>query len=260
MTTSIKSIFVILLLSFGCSSATEENHGNTTGNNTTNNGTAQMVILDIDAYDALLTQFVDVNGQVDYTSLKADDASLRTFIASIGASDISAMNNDEKLAFYINAYNAIVLLAVVDQYPTTSVMDIAGFFDTKKHRIAGKMNTLDELENQIIRPTFKEPRIHFALVCAAKSCPPLQQKAYRADTLEATFEEVTTAFIETQTTVDGKNVTTSKLFDWFKDDFIEGAGSVGEFLATYLPAEKATLEANDSVYIFTDYSWALNEQ
>ena len=68
------------------------------------------------------------------------------------------------------------------------------------------------------------------------------------------------AFIETQTTVDGKNVTTSKLFDWFKDDFIEGAGSVGEFLATYLPAEKATLEANDSVYIFTDYSWALNEQ
>lgn len=252
----------MLLLSLGCSSATETNpvsNNNNKTTNTSNNPTVDAK-LDNDSYDALLTKFVDVNGQVDYAGLKDDSQALRTFVSAIGTSDIDAFSTEQQLAFYINAYNALVLLEVIDQYPTESVMNIDNFFDEKKFKVAGKNYSLNTLENDLIRPTFKEPRIHFALVCAAKSCPPLQQKAYRAETLESDFQRVSKAFIEAQTTVDGKNITTSKIFDWFGEDFVESAGSVGQYLAIYLPTEKAALEASDAVFTFSEYSWALNEQ
>ncbi len=269
-----KSLAFIALLSLplGCSSSDTgpsdnsivgSTNGQTNNGKQTNNAgtTNQNTTIDYSPYNGLLASYVDNAGQVDYISLKANDSqALVDFVKDIGDTNLGDFSDDEKLAFYINAYNAIVLNQVVEAFPIDSVMDISGFFDTQTHKVAGEIITLDALENEIIRPTFDEPRVHFSLVCAAKSCPPLQKKAYRAEDLDATLSRVTTSFIVSQTSIVGKVVTTSKIFDWFGEDFVKASGSVGKFLGIYVPADKAILEANDTQFEFSEYNWALNVQ
>lgn len=219
-------------------------------------------IVDNKPFDALLKKYVNKKGMVDYAGLKASDkdkAALDAYVDAIGSAKVSG-GVSTKLAFYINAYNAIVIKSIVDRYPIESVMKVEGFFKSTKHTVAGKSLTLDQLENDIIRKEFSEPRIHFVLVCGAQSCPRLQRRAASGNSLNGLLESAAKEFIPKATKIDGNTVTTSELFNWFKDDFVKAEGSVGKFLAKYLPKHKEVLISDAASFKFSTYSWKLNAQ
>jgi hypothetical protein len=212
--------------------------------------------------DALLRRHVE-RGRVDYDAIKRSDrdrAKLEAYVRSLAKAKVDTLDKQQQLAFYLNAYNALVLRAVVRRRPKLKrVMDVEGFFKQHTYRVAGRELTLDQLENKLIRPRFRDPRIHFALVCAARSCPPLQERAFRGATLERTLERLTRAFINSPRGVrlgQGKP-RISKIFDWYAADFRAAAGSVGKYLARYHARGAASLGATRT-FAFLPYDWALN--
>jgi hypothetical protein len=223
-------------------------------------GAAEPVdVIDHQPFQKILKEHVNKKGMVAYKALKASDAAigLKTYLGAVAAADLKGHKRKAKLAFYINAYNALVVQAILDQLPTSSVMKVDGFFKKTKYVVAGKKLTLDALENKIIRPKFKEPRIHFVLVCGAKSCPRLRRHAMTAKNLNRQLKKAAQEFVPKATQIEGDKVTTSQLFNWFKDDFVAAKGSVGAYLAEYLPEHAETLKSTGSI-AFSHYDWALN--
>jgi hypothetical protein len=214
---------------------------------------------------------------VDYARLKANRAPLDQYIAQLGAvssRQFDGWSRDEQIAYLLNAYNAIVLQQVIDDYPiqrssrpaalvrpANSVWQINGFFSDLKHRVAGRQLTLDQVEHEWLRPKYKEPRIHFALVCAARSCPPLRTAAYRADRLSAQLDDQARAFLNDRqrNRFDSEEAALSEIFKWFAEDF-GGASGLRTFLARYLNPELAAKVKNTSYAIgYVDYDWTLND-
>lgn len=219
-------------------------------------------IIDHKPFDEVLKTYVSKKGMVDYKGLKANEkdfAKFNTYVEAIGNAKVKG-SKKAKLAFYINAYNAHVIKAVIDKLPTKSVMKVDGFFKKTKHNVAGKSMTLDHLENKIIRPKFNDARIHFALVCAAKSCPPLKRKAFTEKNVNKMLEKNTKKFVPKATKVDGNTVTTSQLFNWFADDFKNNEGSVANYLAKYLPEHAELLKSGKAEIKFSHYNWDLNSK
>ena len=213
-------------------------------------------------YQSLLTSHVK-HGRVSYAGIRGDRAArtrLNGYVASLGRASIAKLGREAQLAFFLNAYNALVIKAVVDRMPLSSVMKVKGFFKRFKHRVAGRDVTLDQLENSIIRPRFKEPRIHFALVCAAKSCPPLSSRAFSARSLERHLDGLARAFINGPhgVQVKGGKATISKLFQWYEGDFKAAAGSLGKYLARYDKKNAALLVKGGFSYLH--YNWELNQR
>ena len=218
-------------------------------------------VIDHQPLEDVLQAHVNKKGMVAYKALASSEQAkvLRSYVDAVGKAEPKGHKRKARLAFYINAYNAIVLQSIVDHLPTTSVMKVDGFFKKKKHLVAGKKMTLDELENQLIRKKFKEPRIHFVLVCGAKSCPRLRRKAMTAKNLNRQLARATKEFLPLATKVEGNTVTTSQLFNWFAEDFVAAKGSVGAYLAEYIPEHAEVLKAAKKVE-FSHYDWALNAQ
>jgi hypothetical protein len=139
-------------------------------------------------------------------------------------------------------------------------------FKTWKFRVAGKDRTPDEIEHQILRSKFAEPRIHFAIVCASASCPPLRPEAYVAERLDAQLEAQALAFLQdrSRNVIDPKTKTLrlSAVFDWFREDFEKAAGSVPAFVARYVadPGTQKWLLAGPVKIAYLDYDWTLNAQ
>ena len=214
---------------------------------------------DHSAFDTILRAHVKA-GRVDYSGIKQNSlAALRAYTKAIAEAKLAGLSNKQRLAFYINAYNASVVAAVIDHLPLSSVMKVKGFFDRKQHAIAGKKFTLNQLENKVIRPRFNEARIHFALVCAAKSCPPLQGRAFSAKRLNRDLDRLTRRFIR------GKGVKlsqvgarVSKLFEWYAEDFNKAEGSVAAFLAKYRKEDASKLTAPNLKISYLEYDWSLN--
>ncbi|MFP4599625.1 MAG: DUF547 domain-containing protein [Persicimonas sp.] len=221
-------------------------------------------VVDTDGFGTLLEKYVDANGQVDYAAWhesKKDRARLDAFLDEVAKAKPDTRSKKAQLAFYINAYNAVVLDSVLDKWPVKSVMKEDGFFKKQEHTVADKKLTLDALKHKLIRPRFKEPRIHFVLVCAAKSCPRLRQTPMTEKNLEASLEAAAKEFIPKATKVSGKKVTTSQLFNWFSDDFKAAEGSVEAYLAKYVDGKaKKVLESGEAKVEFSEYDWAINEQ
>ncbi|MEK8022580.1 MAG: DUF547 domain-containing protein [Candidatus Hydrogenedentota bacterium] len=218
-------------------------------------------------YDALLRKYV-VNGRVRYRDWKkapADREALDLYVASFATAPVARMQSNTKLAFYINAYNAITLKSILDAYPIKSIKDIPEVWDRNTWRVGGENVSLNDIEHKIIRPTWKDARVHFALVCAAKGCPPLINRAYNGLVIRQDLIEVTTKFIgdPKRTTIDytKKILSLSRLFDWYKDDFIANEGSLPGFLAKYIsdPAAQSDLRRGVWKVQHLDYDWALNE-
>lgn len=219
-------------------------------------------VVDTKPFAELLEKYVDGRGRVDYAGLKdnaEDKAKLDAFADVVATAKVEG-SDSAKLAFYINAYNATVIKSIVDKYPIESVMKVKGFFKAEKHAIAGQQVTLDALENEIVRKQFAEARIHFVLVCGAKSCPRLQRKVATEKNLEKLLDGAAREFVPKATKVENGTVTTSQLFNWFKDDFVKAEGSVKKYLAKYDPEHAAAILADDSKLAFSDYSWKLNKQ
>jgi hypothetical protein len=219
-------------------------------------------------FDQVLQEHVDEKGRVNYTKLKANPKKLEAYLDLLAFADPEELPYNERLTFWINTYNALVIKGVVNHYPITSVRKVKlfnGFFSRLKFQVANKMYTLNQIEHDIIRIEFVEPRVHFVLVCASSSCPPLWNRAFSAETIEERLETATFNFIRNpeQVRIDRpkRHVYVSKIFKWYDDDFTEGYDGVTDFLTDYLPPEDVEfLESTDVKLRHLDYDWTLNDQ
>lgn len=214
-------------------------------------------------FDAVL-QARARQGGFDYAGATGQDRKrLAAFMANLGDADPSKMTPDEKKAFYINAYNAAAITTVLEKYPTKSILDIDGAFKKVTHRIGGEMLTLDAIENKLREG--KDSRIHFAIVCASRSCPPLAAKAYAPATLAADLDRQGRAFVRdaSKNEIDrGKGrVALSKIFFWNRKEFErDGGGSLVRYVAKFVSdPETASWLAASREPEFLEYDWALNQ-
>ncbi|MHC5024676.1 MAG: VTT domain-containing protein [Planctomycetota bacterium] len=222
---------------------------------------------DHSTFDALLRAHVDDAGRVDYAGLKAQSTRLDQYIASLADAPFDRLGRDEKLALLINAYNAFTLRLILDHQPLESIKDIPASrrWSARRWNVAGNVWSLDQIEHEQIRPRFAEPRIHFALVCAAAGCPVLRQEAYVAARLE---EQLHAQAIYAHThdrwfrfDDEAGVVHLTKLYDWYGGDFRQVAGSELAYAARYVPELKSALDAGRTPRIrWLDYDWSLNGQ
>lgn len=223
---------------------------------------------DHSTFDQLLKKHVSDQGWVDYQGMKRDHESLDAYITSIANAPIEKMGRNERLALLINAYNAFTLRLVLDHDPVHSIKDIPGHkrWDARRWNIGSHTLSLNEIEHQQIRSHFQEPRIHFALVCAAVGCPPLANTAYTADQLETQLDRQA-QFVHNHDRWfrfdpdDPTVVHLTKLYKWYRGDFEQTAESVLNFAARYSPTLKQTLAAGSQPKIqWLKYDWALNRR
>jgi len=216
----------------------------------------------VETYDGLLQKYVTSTGvrYSDWHDDKPDLAALAGVVKAISKEQTSGKSKDEQLAYYINAYNAWILHLILEDYPTKGpggggLFGRTKFFKSENLTVAGEKISFSALENDIIRPTFKEPRIHFALNCASTSCPPLHTKVFRAETLDADLTALTKAFINDNplgVSITGGKAEVSKIFDWYGEDF---TGGVLTYLNKYLTNPIPLSTKID----FQDYLWTLNQ-
>ena len=209
-------------------------------------------------YSRLLAKYVTPAG-VKYADWKAnadDMKALQGVVDAIAAAPAPSGKGQPQLAFYINAYNAWILHEALAKYPTKSVKDtLFTFFTGSRIVVAGEKMSLNKLEKEIIRPKFNEPRVHFALNCASRSCPPLRAEPYDGAKLEAQLDEQTRAYVTSDRGVkaSGDSAQLSKIFDWYKEDF-GGEPGVAAFLAKYRGGKGKFAKTT-----FQEYDWSLNE-
>ncbi|MEM9857019.1 MAG: DUF547 domain-containing protein [Bacteroidota bacterium] len=209
--------------------------------------------------DAFLKKYVD-NGKVHYQKISENISSIEKLYNDIGDMDISSANPQTKKAFYINAYNLVVIYQVAKFYPLKSPLDRSGFFDRVKHNVAGESITLNALEIKKLVLTNKDPRIHFVLACAAVSCPPLASFAYLPGKLDGQLNTRTKLSINNsnwlKVNASAKEASISKIFDWYKKDFtMNGENTVIEFINKY---KNSPIPSSYSV-VHYEYDWSLNE-
>lgn len=215
-------------------------------------------------WDTIVRTYVTAEQRFDYEALMANEAHLEllgSYLDRVAGANLSALPEAERLAFWLNAYNACTVRGVVDHWPTAGVLEVEGFFDSIDYRVAQSELTLNELENERIRAVFAEPRIHFAVNCASVGCPPLRPEAYVGGRLEAQLEAQAGAFVRASTEVDANQmqVRLSQIFEWFGGDF-EAAGGVREFVASRLDEPEATAVRTEGYQIqFVPYDWSLNK-
>ena len=207
-------------------------------------------------WDELLKKHVSEDGKVNYYGFKKDKKELNIYIDSLTTqSEVENFNENEKLAFWINAYNALTVDLILKNYPLKSIKDIKKPWDQRLWKFGDKWFNLNDIEHKILRK-MNEPRIHFAIVCASISCPNLLNEAFIAENLEEQLNKVTKSFLEdkTKNVITQKKLQLSKIFKWFAKDF-KVDGSLIDFLNLY-----STLEISDKAKInYLDYDWGLNE-
>ncbi|MEO0338533.1 MAG: DUF547 domain-containing protein, partial [Bacteroidota bacterium] len=176
-----------------------------------------------DQLDALLRKHVSSNGKVNYASFKKEQTALDSYLQLLSQNAPQGQSRNEQIAYWINAYNAFTIDLILDNYPTNSIMNLDGGnpWEVKRILIGGKRYSLNEIEKTILLQVLKEPRVHFAVNCAAKSCPPLRNRAWKANTLNRDLETATKSFINNSTfnQIEKKKAQLSKIFEWYASDF-----------------------------------------
>ncbi|MFZ1808271.1 MAG: DUF547 domain-containing protein [Cyclobacteriaceae bacterium] len=208
--------------------------------------------------DTFLNKYV-INGVVNYTAIKKNSSDIQSLYKTIGTVSLEDQNDNTKKAFYINAYNLVVIQSIVQNYPVKSPMDIEGFFDKQTHLIAGEQLTLNALEKEKLLNVYHDARFHFVLVCAAKSCPTLMSRAYTPEQIETQLTQ------RTKLTVNDKNwlklsasqqtAHVSKIFEWYNGDFT----SKGKTLLSWINEFRDVKISSKYKVSFYEYDWALNE-
>ena len=248
-------------------------------------------------FDTVLTRFVQ-DGRVDYAALALSREGLERYleeVSTVGATEFAQWPRNEQIAYLINAYNAYVLKTVVDHYPiegssffkkltspkrfafpANSIRHIDGAFDGITHMVLGSEMTLEDLEHGLLRADYDEPRIHFALVSAAVSGPPLREEAFKGDRLDEQLDEQGRLFLNdprlNRFEIERGQVHLSKVFDWSGDDFSAYASEsiygrdarisgVLAFVTRYLRQRTVEfLETAEYRVQFLSYDWTLNDQ
>lgn len=209
-------------------------------------------------YAALLKAHVR-NGRVNYDGVEKDRARLDRYVDHVAKASLPKSRN-ARIGFYIDAYNALVLKAVLDNGKPRSVLDVKGFFNAQTHTVAGKSVTLDALEKKVLNPYAKDPRTHFVLVCGAVGCPILESTPFLGSNVDKRMDRATRRYLKSPhgAKISGGSVRLSKIFDWYKGDF-GGPEGVKTFVAKHVPADKAAAVTAGKVE-FIDYNWTLNQQ
>lgn len=226
-----------------------------------------------------LWSYVDKDGQVDYSALVQSPAAINNEYTKIAASspDSHPKNfptKNDRLAYWLNAYNVSVIYSVTQLYPIESVQDHrpfsayslisgGGFFAAQKFTYGGKRHSLYTVENKIIRKRFDDPRIHFGLNCASASCPDLAQTPFKAETLDQHLEQLTKDFINSPKGVvinhETKEIQLSAIFKWYEKDFQPNA------ITYIIPHLKNSSELSNALHkgysiSYLPYDWSLNKQ
>lgn len=247
-------------------------------------------------YNSLLKRYV-INARVNYEGFINSRAEFETFLRALGSVDenvFESWTEEQRLAFWINAYNAFTIKAIIDHYPikrsftlvgifyapSDSILQIKGVWTKLQFRALGNMVTLEEIEHETLRKKFNEPRIHMAINCASISCPDLRNEAYTPEKLEEQLADASTNFVNNPdkgvyVNEQSGKVKLSKIFKWFGDDFINNYGSkklfnnyslkenaVLNFTSEYIESEevKEYLMNNKLKIGYLGYDWHLNEQ
>jgi len=213
--------------------------------------------VDHSSWNALLQKHVTAKGDVNYAGFKKDQGELDDYLNMLaGNHPTDAWSRSEKMAYWINAYNAFTIQLILENYPLSSItnLDNGKVWDRKWIELGDQTYSLNNIENDILRPRFKDARIHFAVNCAAESCPPLLNKAYTAQNLEETLDRQARSFINNPAynKLSKQSVTVSKIFDWYGEDF----DNLIQYLNKY---SKTTIASNASVS-YQNYNWSLNKQ
>ena len=227
---------------------------------------------DIPLWDAVLKKFVGDNGEVRYAALKQDPAALEKFVSQIG--EVSPHSHpalfpsrEAKLAYWINAYNALVMWTFTKDYPDKrdrlqSAWGKISFFYRLKLRAGGAMRSLDDIEKNTIRKEFGDPRIHFAIVCGTASCPWLARDAYTAANLDELLDRQTRSYMgqERNVKVDKsrKELTVSEIFKWMREDFGKSEADVVRYIAKYRADGPGFANGGWKLKYFP-YDWTLND-
>jgi len=215
-------------------------------------------------YGDLLQKYVK-EGVVDYQGFKREEAELDQYLAVLEKTDTKTLSPNEQFAFYLNAYNAWTVKLILGAYPgIKSIKEEGNLFKSPwKKKIApidGEVLTLDNIEHGILRPRFKDPRIHFAVNCASRGCPPLRAEPYRGDVLDQQLTEMTEAFINdpAYNRLEGSTLYVSSIFKWYSEDFDDDV--VGFFMkyATGELKERLQKQAKEIRVEYLDYDWSLN--
>lgn len=267
-TIRLPSILIVMLgfLAFGCSGATEP------GPQRAAAAGARSVPVDQGPFDRLLQAHV-ADGVVDYGGFAKETATLDAYLDTLAAADLSSASREEKLAFYINAYNACTVRLILRHFGSIkSIRDIDKPWDTREWALAGEVLSLNEVEHKKLREELQEPRIHFAIVCASIGCPDLADHAYSAGNIDAELDAAARGFLQSKKHVRtseaggllGRTYTLelSQIFNWFKDDFTDGnTASVTDFVIKYTNLETVAFirQHGDCLKIsHLDYDWNLN--
>ena len=220
--------------------------------------------VDNSLYAGLLKKYVK-DGVVNYQGFKNEESVLDKYLKVLEEVDSKILSRNEQFAFYINAYNSWTIKLILSGYPDVkSIKDLGSLFKSpwkkKICRIDDKIITLDDIEHNILRPRFKDPRVHFAINCAAKSCPPLRSEPYRKGELDQQLDEMTRAFINDleNNRLEDHTLYVSSIFKWFKEDFNK---DIISFFLKYAKGDlKDQLEAGrGKIKVkYLDYDWSLN--
>ena len=210
-----------------------------------------------DVWDSELKKYVDEEGNVNYRVWKKNSKLLETYLINLENNPpIKQLSKNDSLAYFINAYNAVTVKLILDNYPLKSIKDLIIPWWLKRFKLKNEKVTLNFIEHKILRK-MDEPRIHFAINCASRSCPKLQNAAYYSHRLENQLENATTEFINDQTKnkISINRLMLSKIFSWFKDDFgnkFQLLKFVNKYSTTKI-LENARIE-------YLSYDWDLNEK
>ena len=220
--------------------------------------------VDHSLYGELLNKYVK-DGVVDYQGFKNEEATLDKYLKILEDTNVGGLSRDEQFAFYVNAYNGWTIKLILSAYPgIKSIKDLGNIFKSpwKKEivRIDGKVLSLDDVEHKILRGKFKDPRVHFAVNCASKSCPPLISEPYSGSKLDQQLDHSTRAFVNDSKSnyLKDNKLYVSKIFDWFPEDFDNDI--IGFFLRYGEGNFKEELKAKrDQIKIkYLHYDWSLN--
>jgi len=219
-----------------------------------------------ESWNELLNKHVDKYGNVNYQGFKIDSSALIEYLSLLSNNlPSNSWTDQQQLAYWINVYNAFTIKLIIDHYPISSIKDIGSriqipFVNTPWQiefiKLGERNYDLDNIEHDIIRQKFNEPRIHFALVCAAKSCPNLRNEAYESNKLETQLADQTVRFLAdtSKNKIMEKQLKLSKIFRWYKQDFTKSTQLI-EYINQY-----TYIEINVAAEIdYLDYDWRLNE-
>ena len=224
----------------------------------------------------LLAAHVTRDG-VRYADLHMDKEKLQRYLAMVQAvspTELATWTRDQRYAFWINTYNAHILALILENYPVDSILDLGGavfgrVWDQElvpmgAHNPDGSGDNLSfsDIEHEILRPSFQDARVHAAINCASKSCPPLLPEAFTAGNLEAQLDGAMAAFLldseRNRILPESGQLQLSSIFDWFAEDFERDAGSVRDYVARYASLPSADWISGASL-TYLDYSWELND-